>query len=677
MNERNPYDPGAVTILNVDDDEAARYAKGRILRRAGYRVVDAAGGAEALRLAQEVRPQLVLLDVKLPDIDGLEVCRSLKGDQATASTMVLLISAFAVRREDKVSGLELGADGYLVEPVEPDELLATVKALVRLYRSEQQLQLTLNGMRKSEGQLRAILDRAPSAIVIKDRSGRILFMNEQCARVLGVERADVVGGMEGDLYPPAAAEPMRARDERVWETGRLQVAEEQLKQPDGLHTYLSQRFLLRDADERPYALCVIATDITPRRRMEDQLRSFAGQLEQLVDERTQELMQSQERLRALATELNVTEQRERKRLAAELHDHLAQMLVLGRLKLSQTKRIADVPPRCAGLIAQTEDVLDESLRYTRTLVADLSPPVLHDFGLPAAVKWLGEQMGRHGLAVAVSAPDGAWNRLPGDQEMLLFQSVRELLMNAAKHAQCRETTVSLAQRNGELCIQVQDRGVGFDPEALAADGPSMTVASKFGLFSIRERMRALGGSFHLDSGPGQGTTATLTLPLGGKEALSGKALGIELGNEVRHSGALRAVPQRSTLSDSKLHTARIRVLLVDDHAMVRQGLRSVLETYADVEIVGEAADGEEAVAGAERLAPDVVVMDINMPRMNGIQATARMRAEHPQTAVIGLSVNAEGENQEAMRRAGAHVLLTKEAAVDELHRAIQGVLAGK
>lgn len=121
----------------------------------------------------------------------------------------------------------------------------------------------------------------------------------------------------------------------------------------------------------------------------------------------------------------------------------------------------------------------------------------------------------------------------------------------------------------------------------------------------------------------------------------------------------------------------IRVLLVDDHAMVRQGLRTVLDGYADMEVVGEAANGEEAVALAETLDPAVVVMDINMPHMNGIEATAAIKERSPDTIVIGLSVNAQGDNQQAMTAAGASMLLTKEAAVDELYRSIQDLLLSK
>ena len=118
----------------------------------------------------------------------------------------------------------------------------------------------------------------------------------------------------------------------------------------------------------------------------------------------------------------------------------------------------------------------------------------------------------------------------------------------------------------------------------------------------------------------------------------------------------------------------IRLLLVDDHAMMRQGLRSVLESHADIQIIGEASDGQEAIAMADTLRPAVVIMDINMPRLNGIEATAHIKAQHPDIRVIGLSVNAGPNNKEAMLKAGADMLLTKEAAVEELYRGIQSVV---
>lgn len=126
------------------------------------------------------------------------------------------------------------------------------------------------------------------------------------------------------------------------------------------------------------------------------------------------------------------------------------------------------------------------------------------------------------------------------------------------------------------------------------------------------------------------------------------------------------------------HTSALRhkvsVLLVDDHVLVRQGLRVVLDAYANIELVGEAGNGEEAVRMVDQQRPTVVVMDINMPKMNGIDATERIMHRHPETIVIGLAVNAGKENEKAMKRAGAMQLMAKEAAVDQLYDVIQSAI---
>lgn len=395
---------------------------------------------------------------------------------------------------------------------------------------------------------------------------------------------------------------------------------------------------------------------------EERYRVLASHLEYLVKERTEELVQSQDRLRALATELNLAEHRERKRLADELHDYLAQLLVLCRLNLGQIKPIG-LPPKAEEKVHDTDEVLTKALNYCRTLMAELSPPVLHEHGLSAALGWLGEQMALRGLSVRVDTGGAAGMRLPGDTEVLLFQSVRELLLNALKYAECRDVAVRMEQADGRLRLEICDDGVGFDVGAADSYGTT-AMSSKFGLFSIRERMKSLGGWFDLTSSPGKGTTAVLAIALGRAEVK-----------------ALNAEPFRGAESRSD-HSARrqqdmtqIRVLLVDDHAMVRQGLRNVLEEYDDVMVVGEASNGAEALDQVETLRPSMVVMDINMPKMNGIEATAAIKARYPDISVIGLSVQAGGVNEESMKQAGAVTLLTKEAAVEDLYRTIQEALA--
>ena len=649
-------------------------------------------------------------------------------------------------------------------------------------------------LRESEERLRSILNYAPAAIFIKDPAGRYLFMNEQCARVLSVNREQAFGNTDRDLFSPELAAQFMANDQRVWESGKLLAVKEQVPQADGVHTSLVQKFLLRDNQGRPYALSGIAVDITPHLQLEvaiqasearlqlaqsaanigvfdwdlavqkgvwspelegiwglpvggfdgtaeawrclvhpDDLASvhmgtqrslkdpttasefefrivrpdgavrwiyakaktlcdaegravrmvginlditdrkeaqlrlerFAEELEAQVEDRTRDLVQSYDRLRAMATELNLVEQRERKRLATELHDHLQQMLVLGKLTIGQGKRVAAGNPACEQLFKKVNDIFSDALTYTRTLVSDLSPTVLRDQGLAAALQWLGTYMQKHEQTVTVTVSEDRDLRLPEDQVILLFQSVRELLINSAKHAGTGRASLVMEQREENLCITVSDEGKGFDFAAVTSVGvtagtASGGISSKYGLLSIQERMRALGGSFEIHSVPGQGTTATLLLPL----ARNGEVEG-----NVKAVGPKKR-PSSTVASTLQPPASRIRVLLVDDHIMVRQGLRVILDAYADIELVGEAANGEEAVRLVDQLRPTVVVMDINMPKMNGIEATERIKRRYPDTIVVGLSVNAAKENEEAMKQAGAVGLMTKEAAVEQLYDVI-------
>jgi signal transduction histidine kinase len=235
-----------------------------------------------------------------------------------------------------------------------------------------------------------------------------------------------------------------------------------------------------------------------------------AELEERVERRTRDVVESHTRLRALASELTLSEQRERKRLAGELHDYLAQMLALGRMKISQFRpKLASIP-EAAAPIGEIDDLFKNALSYTRSLMAKLSPPVLDELGLPAALTWLAEQMPLHGLAVEVRLAAEKVS-LPDDQAVLIFQSVRELLINVVKHAGVSHATVSLRiDEQNRLCVDVEDAGLGFDVTALE----SKSAGEHFGLFSVRERMEAMGGSLAMRSRVGQGTTITLALPLG-------------------------------------------------------------------------------------------------------------------------------------------------------------------
>ncbi len=247
------------------------------------------------------------------------------------------------------------------------------------------------------------------------------------------------------------------------------------------------------------------------RDSEVRLRGFAEEMEGLVEQRTTELSQSQDRLRALAAELNLTEQRERQRLASDLHDYLGQLLALSRMKLDLAKQ-HPMEEGLAKIFAELKAVTDKSMTYTRTLITQLSPPVLHEFGLSMALQGLADQMQERELNVVFQATE--ISALPVDQALLLYQSVRELLLNCVKHAHVRQATLILKQINESLHITVSDQGLGFDPETVKLVVKTTgSSTGGFGLFSIRERMLALGGRFDLKAAPGIGTEATLVLPI--------------------------------------------------------------------------------------------------------------------------------------------------------------------
>lgn len=272
--------------------------------------------------------------------------------------------------------------------------------------------------------------------------------------------------------------------------------------------YAGYAYRMGDADEGKVG--VLFSDITERKEAEAQLNHLNDELERRVAERTEELVRSQQRLRDMAAELNVTEQRERQRLAAELHDNLGQLLALSRIKLGQARQ-QPMPASAAKFIGDLDDVIQKALTYTRTLVSQLSPLALIESGLPMALQWLTEQMHHQDLSVVLQVKTKI-PALPRDQALLLFQSVRELLINCVKHAGTQKATMTLEWVHGSLYIQISDQGAGFDPHASASTNAS-APAPGFGLLSIRERMLTLGGRFELESSPGKGTIARLVLPL--------------------------------------------------------------------------------------------------------------------------------------------------------------------
>lgn len=217
----------------------------------------------------------------------------------------------------------------------------------------------------------------------------------------------------------------------------------------------------------------------------------------------------QAQLRTLASQLSLAEQQERLRIATALHDSISQNLAMTKMKLSAIRQLS-LPDDIFVEIQQVRKLLDETIHSTRSLSFDLSPPILHDLGLEAALDWLAERMGQeHSLDIEFQ-DDGSDKPLDENLRNLLFTMVRELVMNIVKHAKANSAKISVWREGNQIQIEVQDQGCGFDVSKALSD---RNKQGGFGLFSIRERLRYFGGRLAIQSNQGNGTRVRLTAPL--------------------------------------------------------------------------------------------------------------------------------------------------------------------
>jgi len=232
------------------------------------------------------------------------------------------------------------------------------------------------------------------------------------------------------------------------------------------------------------------------------------------------LAQHDAQLRALATEITLAEERARRKLASELHDGPAQNLTGMSLSLAAMKRnLADKEQ--VERIVELEQVLADTTLQTRTLMLELAPPGLHENGLVEALRWLAERVRQQQRLLVSVEDDGSPKPLEDPVAVLLFQTVRELLQNVVKHARSKRATVRLSTNREQLMLDVLDPGVGFEVQSL---NRLPTRSGGFGLFSIRERLKLMGGNIDIHSVVGEGTTVRIRVPLKSQHGLFDEAL---------------------------------------------------------------------------------------------------------------------------------------------------------
>ncbi|RZI86624.1 MAG: response regulator [Rubrivivax sp.] len=639
-------------ILVVDDNAATRYATVRVLRSAGLRTREAATATQALSMADE-QVAVIVLDIHLPDANGFEVCSELRARQSTARIPIIHLSAAYVTDDDKVRGLDGGADGYLTHPVEPAVLVAQVRAMMRTRAAE-------DAMRRSENKFRAIFDLAPSGICLVDDTGHFREANPAMLALFERGADEVLGKAISDFAPEAMRE-LVARDVQVAiEAGQWRgefALENAQQQPIFIEWSFSDH-------SEPGLRMAVAMSISERYKLARQ---------------REDLLEREQAARAAAEHANRTKDDFLAVLSHELRTPLN--AIVGWTHVLRLRE--DSPERLKGLDAITRnahvqtrlisDLLDVSrinLGKLRLNLETMDPAVVvsdavHTLRPLAADKGiiLEEDLDTDGVQIEVDPSR-------------LQQIVWNLLTNAIKFSVKGDVVrVSLSPFRHGVRLRIQDQGQGIKPDFLPhlfdrfSQGDSASNRHHGGLglgLSIVSHLVELhkGSVTASSEGPGKGSLFTVFLPG-------------DLGSRITQVGDLEGDLHTETThleQQDELSLKGLRVLVVDDDEDACQVLRVILsDRHAEVSVANSCA---QALAAREVFQPDILISDIGMPGEDGLTLirTIRQREKpgRPGLPAIALTAFTRPQDEAMALAAGFNAYLHKPVHAHDL---VAGLLA--
>ena len=501
--------------------------------------------------------------------------------------------------------------------------------------------VTLQG---TEHPYRVLVESINDGAATLDADGRVLYANSRFAQILNIPVGKLTGSSLHNNLSAGQSDKLKKLIRKALH--RSSAVELTLDATAGRPKLV--RFTLRPLkDSDIHKVGVVATELT-----------------ELV-EANEALKSNEESLRQLSARLLQLQDEERRRIARDLHDVTGQKLAVLSMALSGVLNRPN-----ANLDTDSQRALTESLAWSKEVAAEirtlsylLHPPLLDELGLSSAVKWyLAGFTTRTGILMETEIPSEI-QRLSPDAEVAIFRVLQESLTNVHRYAESSKAVVRMDVTGDEIKLEIQDFGKGV--QSSRASSPNGSVARLgVGIQGMTERMRQLGGKLEITSSPNKGTLVTATIPLSSSAAIAAQ------------SSTVLVSPLNSTsdLVGPVANTLRKRILIADDHEMLRRGVRNTLQTELDLEICGEAVDGQDVVEKVKTLRPDLVILDINMPALNGLVALRQILRLRPQTKVLVFSVHDSDQTVKEVHAAGAHGFISKGKDSQDLLRVVREIL---
>lgn len=478
-------------VLIVDDYESILEVFSQVLIKGGFDVLAVTDGAQALKAVLEWKPDLVVLDVGLPDISGIDVCQRIKADPKSRDVFVILISGEAISADQTAGGLAIGADEYLHKPVAAKEFLARVRSIARLAE-------TAAALRESEQHYRRLVQILPDSIATIDPEFRVSGLNQWTAVMLGYGNIDELHLKSiFDFVHPTDRDRFRA-DISSFKTGEVKAAEYQFVRRDGRSFPVETNITMSlSPGGENLGLIMAARDVTDHKRLE-------------------------EKLRGLPRRITEAQEAERSRVARELHDGVIQVIAAATMRLRRVHELVGAQnPVAAEILSRCQLLLVQALDENRRIARNLRPGDLDELGLSAACRNLCNELeSRTRLVVKYRFVQNG-STLPPNIDLGLFRVVQEALNNIEKHAKAKLVRVRIVVEANEVRASIRDDGCGFD--TTAAESSDGDRRRGIGLSSIRERTSALGGTCAFVSKPNEGTAITVRIPLADRKPRQGVA----------------------------------------------------------------------------------------------------------------------------------------------------------